>query len=279
MSRRCNNAQVPSSTSDSSDLDRLVSAVRDSRKYARVVPGLVSTIGAAELAKGTPLKEAIRATKNKLHQVGGMYVGAGAPPYARWLRQVHAASAIEVPGVLREIMSHHASTRERLPQLDRFYTTVFAGVGPVQSVLDLACGLNPLSIPWMPLAPGAVYHAVDIFADMMDFVCAVLPVLGASGKAEARDVLHDCPTEPVDVALLLKAIPCLEQLDKSAGARLVDTINARHIVVSFPTRSVGGRNVGMRATYEARFNKLIEGRQWRVARFELGTELVFRLSM
>jgi 16S rRNA (guanine(1405)-N(7))-methyltransferase len=261
------------------DLDRLVSAVRGSRKYAWVDPGLVRVIGAAELAKRASLKEAIRATKSKLHQVGGMYVGEGVPPYARWLERVRVATAAELPTVLREIMSHHASTRERLPQLDRFYTTVFAGLGPVRSVLDLACGLNPLSIPWMPLAPGAVYHAVDIFADMMDFVCAVLPALGASGKAEARDVLHDCPTEPVDIALLLKAIPCLEQLDKSAGARLVDTINARHIVVSFPTRSVGGRNVGMRATYEARFNELIEGRPWRVARFELGTELVFRLSM
>jgi len=88
----------------------------------------------------------------------------------------------------------------------------------------------------------------------------------------------DCPTDPVDVALVLKAIPCLEQLDKHAGRILLDTIRARHVVVSFPTRTVGGRSIGMRSHYEAHFKELIAGRDVNVKRYEFENELVIVVS-
>lgn len=260
------------------DLDRLVAAVRDSRRYAQVEPGLIRAIGAAELAKRGAFKDAVKATKNKLHQAGGMFLAEGALPYARWLEALRGAAEGERPALLRQIMRNHASTRERLPVLDAFYATVLDGIGPIHSVLDLACGLNPLAAPWMPLAPGARYHAVDIFADMMAFVGAALAVLGVACQAEVRDVLHDPPGEPAHVAFLLKAIPCLEQLDRAASSRLLDTIRAQHIVISFPTRTVGGRDVGMRTSYAERFERMIAGEKWRVARYEFAGELAYRLS-
>ena len=39
--------------------------------------------------------------------------------------------------------------------------------GQPKVILDLACGLNPLAAAWMPLAPGATYHAVDVYQDMV----------------------------------------------------------------------------------------------------------------
>jgi len=145
-------------------------------------------------------------------------------------------------------------------------------------VLDLACGLNPLSLPWMPLAAGATYHAVDIYEDLMDFLQRAMALLGVAGRAEARDILADRPADEADVALLLKAIPCLEQLDPAAGSSILDTINARHIVVSFPTRTVGGSDVGMRQTYAARFHALTAGRRWHIEPIEFADELVFRVT-
>ena len=73
--------------------------------------------------------------------------------------------------------------------------------------------------------------------------------------------------------------PCLEQVDKDAGQRLLDTIHARHVIVSYPTRSVSGRNVGMAQHYAERFAGLVAGRGWLVERFEFENELVFRLTM
>jgi 16S rRNA (guanine(1405)-N(7))-methyltransferase len=266
-------------------LDELVAEVRKSAKYAQVSESLIREIGAAELRKRASLKEAVKATKNKLHQAGGMFSEEKAK-YDEWLAALipHPSSHRDVPplpegeGLLRAIMSHHASTRERLTILDSFYTTIFAGLPPIRSVLDVACGLNPLAIPWMKLAPAATYHAIDIYADMMRFLGEAITLLRVQGKAETRDAIHDCPTAHVDVALVLKAVPCLEQIDKRAGAMLLDRINANHIVVSYPTRTVGGRAIGMRATYEAHFHALMANRPWPFTRFEFENELVFRIE-
>ena len=67
-------------------------------------------------------------------------------------------------------MSLHASTRERLPILDGFYSTVLAALPAPRRVLDIACGLNPLASSWMPLAPDVTYTAYDIYSDMMQFI-------------------------------------------------------------------------------------------------------------
>ncbi len=251
-------------------LDELVTQVRTSAKYAQVNADLVRRIGALELAKRRSVKEAIKETKNTLHQVAGMFADKHTLPLS-------LPSRLEGEG-WKQVMAHHASTRERLPLLDSFYKSIFADLGPINSVLDVACGLNPLTIPWMGLAPNATYHAVDIYNDMMAFLQRAMDAMGVRGKAESRDVVADCPRDEVDVALVLKAIPCLEQLDKRAGEVLLDTIRARHIVVSFPTRTVGGRNIGMATSYDARFNSLIAHRNLNVKRYEFENELVFRIS-
>jgi len=259
-------------------LEALVAQVRQSRKYRAVAEPLVRRIGAAESRRRRSLGEAVKATKNKLHQVAGLYF-AGQPDYDGWLRQIAQATDEGARrAALRAIMAQHASTRERLPILESFYQRVFADIAPVRSVLDLACGLNPLSLPWMPLAAGATYHAVDVYEDLVDFLQRALALLGAAGRAEVRDLLAGSPADEADVALLLKAIPCLEQLDPEAGAFILDTINVRHIVVSFPTRTVGGRDVGMRQAYAARFRALTAGRRWRVEPIVFAGELVFRVT-
>ncbi len=230
-------------------------------------------------ARRRNLKDAIKATKNKLHQVGGAYLD-GTLPYARWLDLLRdAASDPEaLRDTCREIMRHHASTAERLPILDEFYNVVLADLRPVRSVIDVACGLNPLAIPWMPLAPGAAYYAYDIYQDMIDFVGAFMDLIGIEGQAQARDVLQFVPPHKADVALILKTIPCLEQVDKAAGLRLLESVNADVLIVSFPVRSLGGYDKGMAATYEAHLRDLLAGQNWPVERFEFETELAFRID-
>lgn len=257
-------------------LDRLVAEVLRSPKYSRVCEEFVRRVGAGELSKRRRLKEAIKATKNKLHQVGGAYLDT-APDYAAW-EEMLAASASDRTHLLetcRTIMDHHASTRERLPILDEFFTATLSDLAPVRSVLDVACGLNPLAIPWMPLAPGAAYYAYDIYRDMIGFIDGFLRLVGVSGQAQAHDMLQFMPPETVDVAFLLKTIPCLEQLDKLAGLRLLEGVHADHVLVSFPVRSLGGFDKGMVENYEARLGELLAGKSWPMKRFEFPTELAF----
>ncbi len=269
---------TPQTQQTQQELDRLLEAVLSSSKYRHVDKDFILFIGASELRKRRNLKEAIKATRNKLHQVGGAYQQT-TPQYTRRLDELRQAAESwqgeRVRMACRNIMSHHASTRERLPILERFYATILSDIAPVHSVIDIACGLHPLAIPWMPLAANARYYAYDIYQDMMDFLNACLPYLGVQGEGRVCDVIHACPTQGADVAFLLKAIPCLEQLDPLAGRRLLETIRADHLVVSFPAASLGGKKKGMVINYEAHFVDMVGNKPWSVERFVLPTELVF----
>jgi 16S rRNA (guanine(1405)-N(7))-methyltransferase len=286
-------------------IDALVAVVRQSAGYRTVHPAFITRIGRAELGKRRSFKDAVKATKNKLHQVGGVYFDAN-PSYGRWLDNLHAARKVDdeegYRNTCREIMRHQSSTRERLPILAELYARALEPIRPVRSVIDIACGLNPLSIPWMPLEPETEYWAYDVYEDLIAFLGEAIPLSrsargsGVIAHVSCEDVTRqDDPVQlastrtgssgtgssccgPVDVALILKAVPCLDQVDRSAAARLLEVIDARHFLISFPVRTLGGRNKGMATTYQARVDKLLAGANWNVQRIELATELVFLVS-
>ncbi|TAK13005.1 MAG: 16S rRNA methyltransferase [Anaerolineae bacterium] len=257
-------------------LDDLVAAVMAAPKYANITPALVRRIAAAELAKGRGLKDALKATRNKLHQVGGAYLG-GKMDYASWARRLEdAADEDALKAECRAMMKTHASSRERLPHLEEFYAVVFGAMGPVTSVLDVACGLNPLALPWMP--PGITYYATDIYTDMTAFCDAFRERLGRAGRVWASDVLGAPPDVAVDAALVLKTLPCLEQVDKEAGSTLLRSLKASRIIVSFPVASLGGRDKGMASNYSTRFEMLAAEESWQVERLDTPGELTYLLN-
>jgi 16S rRNA (guanine(1405)-N(7))-methyltransferase len=257
----------------------LTAQVLASRKYAQVSPELAARLVREELAKGRKPKEVVKLVRSKLHQVGGAYQ-TQAPQYADWLKWLQeAGTPVELKSVCRGVMGAHASTRERLSILDDIYTEIFKLLPPIDSVLDVACGLNPLALPWMPLITDAQYYACDIYADMIAFLNGFFDLVPQQGMASVCDLAESPPDQPVDLALVMKAIPCLEQIDKQAGAGLLDGLQARYLAISFPAKSLGGRSKGMVENYSARFDELINGRGWRVlGKLEFSTELVFVLD-
>jgi 16S rRNA (guanine(1405)-N(7))-methyltransferase len=262
-------------------IDRLVEAVLASSKYKGIEVDFIRYVGIQELTRQNNLKQAIKSTKNKLHQVGGAYQRR-TPRYAVWLDELkHAKRSANKEHFLdtcKWIMGNHSSTRERLPVLEQFYSAIMANLPPINSVLDVACGLHPLAIPWMSLSENVLYYAYDIYEDMIGFLNDCMTLMPVQGFGKTCDVIHNCPAQKVDIAFILKAIPCLEQVDKSAGIRLLESINADHLVVSFPAHTLGGKHKGMVTNYETRFYELIANKPWSIRRFEFPGELVFLVS-
>jgi 16S rRNA (guanine(1405)-N(7))-methyltransferase len=259
------------------DLEVLVAVVLQSKKYQTIYPDLVRRIGHIELIKRQNLKDAIKGTKNKLHLITGAYLD-NKPPYSSWTKELNSvidARSGEITDVCLKILNFHNSTHERLPILDEFYSKIFQTISPVYSLLDIACGFNPIAIQWMPVFRSATYLAWDIYTDLVAFTNEFFRLVGQPGLAEVVDVLGIRMTPKVDVALLLKKIPCLENVDKLSGERLLDAIQARWIVVSFPVESLCGKEKGMRLNYENKFIKISDNRQWQVKRLEFSKELVF----
>ncbi|VAW42345.1 hypothetical protein MNBD_CHLOROFLEXI01-3678 [hydrothermal vent metagenome] len=261
---------------DHSQLDLLVKQILASSKYQQIAPDLVRRIGAQELNKRPSLKTAIKSTKNKLHQVGGAYRRTQLD-YEKGVARLRETSAFPQAfrATCQTLMKTHASTRERLPILNDFYQTVLADLPAIDTVLDVACGLNPLAWPWLPLAPTVQYTAVDIYADMLHFIQQFFAIAGVNGRIQQRDVIGNPPTEQTDLILLLKTLPCLEQVDKTAVSHLLNALNGRYLLISYPTQSLSGRSKGMVDYYTQQFEQLANGRSWQIKRFEFATELAF----
>ncbi|MCC6146704.1 MAG: 16S rRNA methyltransferase [Anaerolineaceae bacterium] len=266
---------------DSDMVNQIVEAVQKGERYRHVHSDLVHRLAAAELAHGRNAKEAVKAVRSKLHQVGGAYLELFFP-VGRWFAELPDLPAglddPKLQAFCLTAMQHHASTRERLKDLPSFFETILRPLAPIHSVLDLACGLNPLAQPWMPLAPDAVYHACDIYADMLELVRAFQSHIQRAGQVFSCDLTAETPACPAQLAFLLKTIPCLEQLDKEIAAHLLNEIPADHLLVSFPVRSLGGRSKGMLQNYEAHFHDLVAGKNWRIQRFIFSNELAFLIS-
>lgn len=262
------------------DRAAVIARVAVSRRYRWVAEAVVERLADEELPKARNLADAEKRVKRRLHQIFGAYTGQA--EYSRLLLALSTAHASGDPQQLRAAcraaMAEHASTRERLPILDVFYERILEITGPLSSVVDIACGLNPLAAPWMRLPDGATYSAYDIDSGLVGLADGFLDLLDLPGTRALRDVVTSPPDDTCDLALLLKSVPCIDQQAPAAAANLLRTMSARArwLVVSFPTQSLGGRGKGMARTYQARFDALCDELGWsNVERIELAGELVF----
>jgi 16S rRNA (guanine(1405)-N(7))-methyltransferase len=260
-----------------SDLEAIVSAVTSSKKYRAVCADTVRAIAEREMQHHGDLKSAIKATKRRLHQVYGAF--GGASDYEAAYEALAAAYAggaeAEIRAACRQVLERHSSTRERLPILDRFYPAIWQVTGQPASVLDLGCGLHPLALPWMDLAPETRYIALDVDAERTEFLNRYLALAGLEPLARCQDVVVEPPRDRADVALLLKMSPTLERLATGATLDLIGQLNCPWVVVSFAIKSLGGREKGMLAHYHSQFMAWVEGHDWAVERLDFESELVF----
>jgi 16S rRNA (guanine(1405)-N(7))-methyltransferase len=263
-------------------LRAIEAALAKSRRYAAIAPATVRRIaGKALLATQGDVPEAVKRTKRGLHEIYGAYLPASAPNYDALLRKLRAAVAAgdeqAVRDALGSAMAVHASTRERLPYLGAFYREVFSRVPAPTTIRDLACGFNPLAVPWMQLPPAVTYLASDIDTRQVEFVDQALTALGVPHRAEVLDLIDQPVTEPADLTLLLKTVPCMERQQPGAGWGLLDSVNSPTIVLTFPTKSLGQRSKGMYQTYSAAFDSHVDSRAWKVERVEIPNELIYVL--
>ena len=262
-------------------LEELILKVQSNSKYASITPGLVRRLSKAAISKGLSGKAAVKDVRNKCHQIGGAYFRRRVDydEITNELTQLpRDLNSDAVKQFCRKTMEAHASTRERLPILEHFFETCLEPIAPITSVQDLACGLTPLAIQWIPLADGFRYHACDIYLDMLRFLHSFFTHFMIDGATKACDLIGEMPQEPTQVAFLLKSIPCLEQVDKDIGLTLLENIQAEHILVSFPVSSLSGRNKGMPDFYETHFYEMISGKPWKISPFNFKTELAFLVT-
>jgi len=254
----------------------IVERVRRSARYRDVDAALVDRLAAEELPRSRNADDAVKRVKRRLHQAVGAFRGAARASDA-WPGDL-ADPALRDACV--DAMRTHASTRERIAHLETFFPGIWAHTGMPGSILDLGCGLNPLALPWMAIRP-AHYVAIDVDERPLGIVRDFLTAVGQPHEVRTLDLVRNAPEGTADVALLLKLVTTLDRQDPEAATRLLRGLRVRHAVVSFATRSLGGRGRGMERTYRERLAHLVAdaGRVSAVAEASVSNELVFVLTL
>lgn len=257
-------------------IDAVVAAVKQSKKYRDTSEITIRQLAIEAVATHKKARPAERAVRKRLHSIMAPYLGD--PDYAaaaELLNNAFVGGDETARAACRDLMHTHLSTRERLPILDTFYHDIFAVTGPPGRLLDVACGLNPLAFPWMGLpVMGTDFVAYDIHEPRVDFLNHYFILQGLPPLAFVRDVALAAPAESGHVALFLKEMPRFERNYPGRGRALLEALDVRWLVVSFPTISThGGRNLTNR--YRDFFHQLIAGTNWPVTELLFDTELVF----
>ncbi len=262
---------------DETVVEAVVAAIKQSKKYRDTSEETIRLLAVEAVVEHKKPKPAEKAVRKRLHSIMAPYLGD--PDYnaaAQLLTDVFVGDdPASIRAACRDLMYAHLSPRERLPLLDVFYRDIFAVTGPPRRLLDLACGLNPLAFPWMGLpAAGTDFIAYDIHEPRIDFLNHYFILQGLPPLAFLKDVAAESPAEGGDVALFLKEMPRFERNYPGHGRALLEALDVRWLVVSFPTISThGGRNLTNR--YREFFHQIVDGAGWPVTELLFDTELVF----
>lgn len=218
--------------------------LRAAKKYADICPDTLERVLAEAFARHKKPKEAEKAARETLHGITGAFM----PPDER-----KKARALLLKGDIEGALRLHASTRERMP-LNSFYEELFRRIGRPARALDLACGLNPICLASLEID----VMGIDISGGQAALVNEWAASVGKAARVEVRDLLSEnaVPQERFDAAFAMKLLPVLESQRKGAAAGLLREIRAARLIVTFPTRTLGGRGVGMEKHYSDWFEAL-----------------------
>jgi 16S rRNA (guanine(1405)-N(7))-methyltransferase len=253
----------------------IVEKIKNSKKYKTVYIKTIQRIVADCFARFGE-KRAEKEAKNLLHQVWGAFYETR-PDFDKIYTKLdlEIKSKNNLRNIILPILKLQSSVEERITILEQFYKKIFEITGMPNSIIDQACAINPLTIPWINLPSTTIYKAYDIDSEEIEFLNSVFQLLEIkNAKAELKDTLSD-EFEYADVVFMLKLLPCLEHQKKNCSLDILKKQKCKFLVVSFPIKSIGGKEKGMYEFYGNNFRNMVMSENWEIRELVFETELVF----
>jgi 16S rRNA (guanine(1405)-N(7))-methyltransferase len=254
---------------------KLAEQITGSPKYSALSHDLVLRICQEYLPRYKNQKDVMKAVKKQLHIIHGAF----------FPEKCHA-KAMELIGDSRlsdrdlslSLMELHPSTRERLPSVQAFYDLLSPFLREAKTVLDIGCGFHPCAFPLMGLRSDVMYRAGDIDHGTVEVVRAFFQRMHIACDVRILDAADDMPAGMADVAFLFKLVPVLEQQKKGLAYRLIESLKANTAVITFPIKSLSGREKDMVQFYGSRFEQNLPNGFAILKKEIVGSELVYIVS-
>lgn len=227
------------------DIQGMIENIKESRKYrglglnAETIRDLILQ----ESPHHASQKNLRKAVRRKLHNIVAPYLGE--PDYQsliETLAEIENTSpdSPEIRGFCQKVLSEHASTAERISEMEAFYQRIFEITGPPDILIDLACGLHPLAFPWMGLPLTIQYHAYDIIQPRIDFINLFFSKIGLEPLVKNQDILTQPPETASDLCLFFKEAHRFEKRSPGCNQAFWASLNTAWLAVSLPTQNLDG---------------------------------------
>lgn len=230
-----------------------------------------------KIIKSKTFKETLKIIRQEIGIVYGSFLTADFPKREKLLEEINS---LEDSNILLKL---HKSTRERIDHYEEIYSKIFEWYKP-KKIADLCCGLNPTSLNEINkiLEYTPEYFASDLNPNDMDFLNQYFKKLNIKGLAKAYDltkldIIEDKEFQKADLVFLFKALDSLEFIKKNITKDLIQKIQSKHIVISFPTKSLVSRKE-FKMEKRNWFIKFIEEQEYKYETFEVEGELFFLIE-
>lgn len=261
-------------------IDNIVNELKTNKKYNALCPETIKNVISIEIQKYKSTKNAVKSARKKLHLILADYLTR--INYSKAEKELNSAFLTEnhdkIKNVCLTIMEKHASTRERIPILEEFYSDIFKITGTPKKLADLACALNPLSFRWMRLPKNIHYYAFDNNINNVELLKSYFHLESLNPLPIWKDIFCNPPELFFDVSLLFKMYHCLEHRQKGAGWQVVEKIPTQWIAVSFPTRNLANRKADIFGNYKDFLLNNIKKNNWDFHLLEFLSELVLLIK-
>ena len=228
-------------------------------------------------------KKILKDIKTELHKIYGSFQTNSKQKREKYLEELKIAP--DNIKLTKKILLTNNSTKERLEDYEEIYQKIFEITGKPTSILDLGCGLNPLSFPFMNLEK-INYYAYDIDnADIFllnDYFFSIKEKI--TGKAETinlstieEDEIKKLPK--TDVCFMFKLVDVLDRRDHKQSEKIISNLNSKWTVVSFSKKTLAGKM--MNFPYRGWIERMLEriGFEFNILDFDNETFYVVRKKM
>lgn len=191
---------------------------------------------------------------------------------------------------LEEFLKLHKSTRERQDSYEIIYEKIFDWYNQNNKnskqnikIGDFCCGLNPVSSTFFQnyLKENQSFGLVcsDLNPSDMNFLNSFFKKYNIKGQAKAYDLskgdfVKDNLFQNLDLAIFFKALDSLETLNRNISKQILEQIDSKNIIVSFPTKSLVSK-VDFDIKKRAWFIKFLEEKSWNYETFQIDNEIFF----
>lgn len=213
-------------------------------------------------------KKLIKDVREKARRIYGLYIIKN-----YWKKDIQN---------FEELLGLHRSTKERLDNYLEFYEVLFKYTCVPKSILDLACGLNPASIPLFKykldyfasdISEQDVYFLNALFADFKKKkLISQKSIAFRADLSDENDLSKLCAYQ-TDWCLLLKALDPVEESNQNITYKIIPAIESRWIIATFPT--VTASNQPMRNPRRNWFEKVLKRLNKEYTTIQIGNELCY----